>query len=225
LRAANECDVFPSILLLATSLVWWRANGNRWGWPLVRSGGSSVPGQSRLAVFVRIFEPHLDAAYGFARWLLGNDHDAEGSTQDAYVQAFRHFDRFGGTNPRVWLLAIVRNCCHTTLRRSQSDAAGTVNFVGDEYWRVAANVSFIHAHRIERAEPATLPHDDARLLDAAIEALPIEQREAFALREVGGLSYEEIAEIVGIPLRMVRSRLCSARAQLQQALHIADAVP
>jgi RNA polymerase sigma-70 factor, ECF subfamily len=60
---------------------------------------------------------HLDAAYDLARWLMRNEHDAEGAVQEAYVKAFRHLAGFRGRDGRAWLLAIVRNSCYERLRQ------------------------------------------------------------------------------------------------------------
>jgi RNA polymerase sigma factor (sigma-70 family) len=176
----------------------------------------------RVAAFTRIFEPHLDAAYGLARWLLGNDQDAEDSTQDAYLRALRHFDRFNGTNPRGWLLTIVRSCCYTMLAKTRPGTIGS--FEEDEHSQ-AADVSIVHGQRLEGPEQAVLRAEDARLLNAAVGALPVEQREAFVLREIEGLSYKDIAEIAGIPIGTVMSRLARARTQLRNALRDVGEAP
>src|SRR4051812_35672223 len=71
----------------------------------------------------RLFEaavlPHLDAAYNLARWLAGNDHDAQDVAQEASLRAFRFFGNFRGENPRAWLLTIVRNTFYTWLRKNR----------------------------------------------------------------------------------------------------------
>jgi RNA polymerase sigma-70 factor (ECF subfamily) len=202
------------LLIFGAVAVSWGILARDVSWAGTRAGTLRMTEPERVAAFTKVFEPHLAAAYGLARWLLGNDQDAEDSTQDAYVRALRHFDRFNGTNPRGWLLAIVRSCCYTSLAKSKPGTLGT--FEEDEH--SLADVSFIHGHPLDGPEQAVLRADDARLLNAAVAALPVEQREAFVLREIEGLSYKEIAEIAGIPMGTVMSRLSRARAQLQQAL-------
>src|SRR5437660_2350546 len=64
--------------------------------------------------------PHLGAAYNLARWLTRDDHDAEDVVQEAYLRAFRYFDRFRGGDGRPWLLAVVRNTCYTWLKQNRA---------------------------------------------------------------------------------------------------------
>src|SRR6185369_13578667 len=73
--------------------------------------------------FEQTMLPHLDAAYNLARWLLRHEHDAEDAVQDAFLRAHRAFDRFRGTEPRPWLLTIVRNVCYSRLRERRRDGA------------------------------------------------------------------------------------------------------
>src|SRR5438270_9667310 len=75
--------------------------------------------------FEAVVMPHLDSAYNLARWLAGNDHDAEDVAQEACLRALTFFDRFRGEDGRPWLLAIVRNTCYDWLRKNRKlQAAG-----------------------------------------------------------------------------------------------------
>src|SRR5262249_9464113 len=60
--------------------------------------------------------PHLDAAYNLARWLMRHGNDAEDVVQDALVRALTYFPSFRGTNPRGWLLQIVRNAAYASMK-------------------------------------------------------------------------------------------------------------
>src|SRR6266566_1229635 len=71
------------------------------------------------AQFEQVVMPHLDAAYNLARWLAGNEHDAEDIVQEAFVRAFRFFNGFRGGNSRSWLLTIVRHTAYTWLKRNR----------------------------------------------------------------------------------------------------------
>ncbi|HKA90608.1 MAG TPA: sigma-70 family RNA polymerase sigma factor [Haliangiales bacterium] len=168
-----------------------------------------------MTAFRTVVTPHLRAAYGLARWLLGNDHDAEDAAQDAYVRAFRHFDGWNGTNARGWLLTIVRRCCYTFLARTRPGEIGT--FEEEEHPDAPGQP--------EDPERAALRADDARLVNRAVAALPVEYREVFVLRELEGLSYREIADVAGVPIGTVMSRLSRARTQLQRALRSAGETP
>ena len=79
----------------------------------IRDRNSSVDERERLKLFEQTVLPHLDAAYNLARWLAGNDHDAQDVTQEASLRAFKFFGSFRGENARAWLLTIVRNTFYT----------------------------------------------------------------------------------------------------------------
>jgi len=152
--------------------------------------------------------PHLDAAYNLARWLAGNDHDARDVAQEASLRAFRFFGGFRGDNARVWLLTIVRHTFYTWLKKNRP--AETVASIDDE----ALAVEDVPAN----AEMLTAQRADAESVQQAIGELPVEFREVVILREMEGLSYKEIAELVDVPIGTVMSRLARARKQLQKSL-------
>jgi len=162
----------------------------------------------RRASFEEAVLPHLDAAYNLARWLTRNESDAEDVSQEACLRAFRFYHGFQGHNCRAWLLTIVRNTCCTWL---QANRAGEPTVTFDEE---------MHSDGSQSPAPdaALLAAADREMLRTAIEALPWEFREVIVLREIEGVSYKEIADIVGIPLGTVMSRLARARGRLQQSL-------
>lgn len=165
-----------------------------------------------LASFEQLVLPHLGAGYNLARWLLRNDHDAQDVMQEAIVRAFRFYQGFRGDNPRTWLLSVVRNSVYTFLQQNRVRELCT-EF--DENLHAAPGAD---AHRPETPESLLLRSDDRLFLTRAIEALPVEFREVFVLREVEGLSYKEIAELARIPMGTVMSRLSRARRHLQAAV-------
>ena len=164
--------------------------------------------EDRRASFERAFLPHLDAAYNLARWLTGNEHDAEDLAQEAYLRAFKAFDGFHGANSRAWLLMIVRHTCYRWFHQNRSRELTTVF---DEE---------IHRPESDAGNPETLllASADRQLLQEALEKLPLEFREALILREVEGLSYKEIADVASIPVGTVMSRLARGRQHLQRCL-------
>jgi RNA polymerase sigma-70 factor (ECF subfamily) len=161
-----------------------------------------------FARFEQVILPHLGAAYNLARWLTHNDHDAEDVVQEAYLRAFKFFPRFHGAGGKAWLLAIVRNTCYTWLERNRP-VEGTTLF-DEEKHSPAAQPS--------GADAALLRGEQRDQLYRALAALSLPLREAIMLRELEELSYKEIAEIAGIPLGTVMSRLARAREQLEQEL-------
>jgi len=163
----------------------------------------------RVASFEQLVLPHMPAGYNLARWLLRNDHDAEDVMQEAIVRAFRFFDGFSGTNPRAWLLSVVRNSAYTFLHQNRARELGT------EFDEALHTEPASNGLTSETPEVLLLRSAQQRFLNEAVEALPVEFRDVFVLREMEGLSYKEIAELARIPIGTVMSRLSRARRQLQ----------
>jgi len=162
------------------------------------------------AEFARLALPHLDAAYNLARWLLRDPVAAEDAVQDALLRALTYFASFRGGNPRAWLLQIVRNAAHDRLA-----AAARA--------REAPLVTFDDADESTMAEPADPADDpetalsraqDRAALATALAALPAELRECLVLRELEEMSYRDIAQVTGVPVGTVMSRLWRARRAL-----------
>ena len=152
--------------------------------------------------------PHFDAAYNLARWLAGNDHDAQDVAQEASLRAFRFFGSFRGENARAWLLSIVRNTFYTWLRKNRPlDKTIDINDETMEIEEVTANAEEVNPH-----------FADADAVRRAIAELPVDFREIVVLREMEGFSYREIAELAEVPIGTVMSRLARARKLLQKRL-------
>jgi len=164
-----------------------------------------------VASFEQLVLPHLQAGYNLARWLLRNDADAEDVMQEAMMRAFRYFGSFSGLNPRAWLLAVVRNSAYTFLRQNRARELGT-EFDETEHQDPAAEQTS------ETPEVLLLRSAQQRFLNQAVEALPVEFREVFVLREMEGLSYKEIADLANVPIGTVMSRLSRARRRLQAVI-------
>ena len=162
----------------------------------------------QLERFTECVLPYLDAAHNLARYLLRDLHQAEDTVQEAFVRAIRHFGSFRGVDGRAWLLSIVRNACFTQLRRRRS---GGERLEFDEE---------IHSVEKEVSEPeadlaTTIAAENVR---DALGQLAVEFREVLVLRELEGLSYKEIAQVAGVPIGTVMSRLARGRKQMLLAL-------
>jgi RNA polymerase sigma factor (sigma-70 family) len=157
--------------------------------------------------FADVTLPHLDAAYNLARWLTRDEHAAEDVVQEAYLRAARYFGSFRGGDGRPWLLGVVRRAAFDWHNRHRGPTA--VSFDDD-----------LHDRGDTSADPQQLvlrKSDEASVRDALAE-LPLPLREVIVLRELEGLSYQEIAVLVEIPIGTVMSRLSRGRRQLQQRL-------
>jgi RNA polymerase sigma-70 factor (ECF subfamily) len=177
------------------------------------------------AIKARRFEqtimPHLDAAYNLARWLTRNDSDAQDVVQDACVRAFKYFDSFEGENPSAWLLAIVRNTCFTWMRRNRPKEEVVGSDAIDDDTADRAEPLLGGGSRELATDPETrlIEGRDRTRVNELVARLPAEFREVIVLREIEDLSYREIADIVGIPIGTVMSRLSRARKLLHDTWH------
>jgi RNA polymerase sigma-70 factor (ECF subfamily) len=167
-----------------------------------------VDERERLELFEEKVLPHLDAAYNLARWLAGNDHDAQDVAQEASLRAFRFFGKFRGENARAWLLAIVRNTFYTWLRKNRPPEDTLA--INDDVLAVEDDLA--------NAKAINPQFGDADAVRRAIAELPVEFREIVVLREMEGFSYKEVAELAEVPIGTVMSRLARARRLLQKRL-------
>ncbi len=165
--------------------------------------------------FAEVVAPHLDDAYALARWLTGNGADAEDVVQEAALRAYRGLSGFIGGNERAWILTIVRNCAYTWLGKNRPKA---LVFTGDLEEAERSGITMLGPPETASPEAELIAQQDGARLRAAIDALPLPFREALVLREVQGLAYREIADVMGLPIGTVMSRLARARKLLFEAL-------
>jgi RNA polymerase sigma-70 factor (ECF subfamily) len=158
--------------------------------------------------------PHLDGAYNLARYLTRDPMLSEDIVQDAFVRAFQAFGQFRGDSPRAWLFAIVRNCCRTAM-----SAAGSSTMLREsDLAQGDADELLNQPDPRPSPEDSAVSNDEIAGLRRAIEAVPEPFREAIVLREMEGLSYAEIAEVAGVAIGTVMSRLSRGRAILTEVL-------
>jgi len=166
------------------------------------------PVENETTDFEKTILPHFDAAYNLARWLTGNEHDARDMVQESCLRAFKFFGGFRGGDARAWLLTIVRNTVYSWLQRRQK---GEHVFQPEEEMEKFEDVSV-------NPEGLLARNANIEAVRAAIAQLPPEFREALVLREMENYSYKEIADIVGVQIGTVMSRLARGRRQLQRIL-------
>ena len=157
--------------------------------------------------FDTVVVPHLDAGYRLAHWLMRDEHDAEDVVQEASLRALRYFRTFVGGDGCAWFLRIVRNTCYSWRRHGCQ--APTDSF--DEEQHSSARPQ-------SNPEMLLLQTDDATSIARALGSLPDHFHQLLVLRELEGLSYRELADVIGIPIGTVMSRLSRAREALRGAL-------
>lgn len=154
--------------------------------------------------------PLFGSLYNFAHWLARNETDAEDLVQETYLKALRSFASFQpGTNFRAWMFQILRNTFLSS--RSKLEWRMTVAMDPEEDGAELA---------VENENPETIlvKSLDSQLVQSALEGLPVHHREILLLCEVEEMSYQEIAEVLSIPIGTVMSRLARARKAIRQSL-------
>jgi len=174
--------------------------------------------QARLgdnAAFDRLVCKYRPRLLALAVRYTGNASDAEDATQDALVKAYRGLGDFRGECAfYTWLYRITINSAKNLLlvrtrERAVASVAGMEGDGGDASTR---------GQDLETPERLTLTEDIRATVNASLQALPEVHREAIILRELEGMSYEQIAEAMGTPLGTVRSRVFRARELIDREL-------
>lgn len=157
--------------------------------------------------------PHLDSLYRYAIRLTGEPARAEDLVQETMVKAYRSWGRYeSGTNIRAWLFTILRNTLISQYRRLRNQFE-------------SVDIADLEDHTIfagaQDADPRVRFFDeivDDRVLEA-VDSLQEDYREVLVLSDIEELTYEEIAQVVGVPIGTVKSRLHRARRILQRQLY------
>lgn len=158
--------------------------------------------------FEQLAMPLFDQLYNFAHWLTGAQADAEDLVQETYARALKGFGSFAeGTDFRAWMYRILRNTFLTS--RSGLAAKRTMSLDEDAEEPVSAELT---------PELLLLRQEGRATVLNALSTLPIDSREVLLLFEMEEMSYREIAEVLGMPIGTVMSRLSRARKMMRLAL-------
>lgn len=161
-----------------------------------------------------LVERYQGRAYRLALRVLRDEAEAEDAVQDAFVKAYRSLDRFEGrAGFYTWLYRIVMNQC---LDRKRRGRGGRPVEWSEELEAARDPAAELSAPSGPDGELARL--EVRQLVAAAIAGLPEDARRTLELREIDGLSYQEIAEALGVPRGTVMSRLHYARKRVREAL-------
>jgi RNA polymerase sigma-70 factor (ECF subfamily) len=172
-----------------------------------------LPAKEKL--FRQEMVPHRDILYNYALKTTGNSDDAKDLLQDTYLKAFRFIDKFeSGTNAKAWLFRIMKNSFINDYRKTTRTPDQVDYNEVEEYINLVKDKSSDANDLREQLFENTL--DDEVV--TAMKSLTEEFRTIIILSDLEGMSYEEIAEILSIPLGTVRSRLPRARKVMQEKL-------
>jgi RNA polymerase sigma-70 factor, ECF subfamily len=181
------------------------------------AGNGSDPHQDKARRFRDAALPCLDDVYTLARYLLRDTADAEDAVQECYLRALRHFDTFRGPAIKPWLFAILRNVCRGEFARKSSGLNYIDQYVDGETDKDEDAVRPLWQEPQVSPETETLHQRDAQTIRRLVAELPEQFREAIVLREINDLPYRDIADVIGVPVGTVMSRLARARSMLRKA--------
>ncbi|MGC8784992.1 MAG: RNA polymerase sigma factor [Armatimonadota bacterium] len=173
-----------------------------------------------LTAFDEIVERYQHKIYGYVKRLVGNETDAEDITQEVFLKALSSLHRFREESSlQTWLFRIATNLCRDVHRRRQREKGWLPLWRHADGGECSGEEVLIEIPDYHNdPERLLLREELSELLKQAIDRLPIAMREVLVLHDMESLSYEEIAQALGIPLGTVKSRLFHARARLRDAL-------
>ncbi len=157
---------------------------------------------------------YQEQAFNVAYRIMGEQDSAADATQEAFIAAFHAIRTFRGGSFRAWLLRIVTNACYDELRRRKRRPQASLEALHSE--DDSGNASL--ASHTESPESYAQRRELQRAILSCLQGLPEDQRTIAVLSDVEGLSYEEIADTVGVALGTVKSRLSRSRARLRECL-------
>ena len=161
-------------------------------------------------MFEELAVPLLASLYNFARWQTRDHHEAEDLVQETYARALKGFSSFQpGTNFRAWIYRILRNAFLTSRSGLKTAAHLSIEEEGEEMLLPPGG---------ETPESILIKSGIQQQIYAALEHLPVIYREVILLCDVEEMKYQEIADLVGVPIGTVMSRIARARKLLRGML-------
>lgn len=165
---------------------------------------------SKADDFEKIAAEHERSVYLYCLRMMGNREDALDCAQEAMLNAYRAFERYrGDAHVKTWFLRIAHNVCIDQLRRRKSIVS--LDSLREEGYDPADTRSLSPYAALAQKERS-------RLLAEAVKKLPDDQRAVLVLRDFQDMSYDEISELLSLPLGTVKSRIKRAREKIKQIL-------
>ncbi len=159
-----------------------------------------------------------DRVYGIALRITRSDADAAEVTQETFLSAYQHLRELRGSIFSAWVQRIAANQALMRVRHRKVAQAAETELNGPTFNERGSLDPYPASDWSRRADEKALDAELAKAIEKAAEALPEDYRRVFLLRDVEGLSYEEITEITGDSLGAIRSRLHRARLAMRQAI-------
>ncbi|MGQ0508414.1 MAG: RNA polymerase sigma factor [Myxococcaceae bacterium] len=172
-----------------------------------------------IAAFERLVELHRDRVFALALRMTRSEQDAAEITQDTFLSAYQNLESFRGDAAfGSWVHRIAANNALMKLRHQRVVKAAEAEIQGPEFNERGSLAEYPQQDWSRRADEKALDAELGKAIEQATERLPEGYREVFLLKDVDGLSYEEIAEITGDSVPAIKSRLHRARLALREAI-------
>ena len=172
-----------------------------------------------MSAFEALVGRHEEKVYGLALRMTRSEADAAEITQDTFLSAYQHLNEFRGEAAfGSWVHRIAANNALMRLRRQKVVDIVSDDLASPEFTERGSLAEAPESDWSKRADDKIIEDELGRAIQAATDALPEGYREVFLLKDVEGLSYEEISEMVGISVPAVKSRLHRARLALREAI-------
>lgn len=169
-----------------------------------------------VEAFNQLVLRYQDMAYTVAYRIMGEPDAAADATQEAFISTFRKLHQFRGERFKPWLIRIVTNACYDELRRRQRRPATSLELLHEAITPPVAGVR-LHSAQENPELVAQRNELNAAIQDCIID-LPDNQRAIAVLADIEGYPYQDIADILQLPLGTIKSRLSRARARLRDCL-------
>jgi len=170
--------------------------------------------------FNKLVLTYQTLVYNVAYRMLRNPDAATDATQEAFISAFRALHGFRGGSFKAWLLRIVTNACYDQFRVAKRRPTSSLDDMP-----VDPDHSAILIDHAESPEDHAVRRDLGHAIQNGLEGLPAEQKLAVILSDIQGFSYAEIAQVTGVSLGTVKSRLSRGRARLRNYLQRQELLP
>lgn len=166
-----------------------------------------------LSAFNTLVERYQRPVYGLCLRMLSSPAGAEDAAQDAFISAWRGLSGYRGGSFQAWILRIAGNRCRDELRRRKRRPTDSLDALMENEGEAAASAAAGRS-----PEQYTLDSETGRAIQAGLDALPADQRQAVILCDIHGLPYDEIAQAMSTSVGTVKSRISRGRARLRDSL-------
>lgn len=163
--------------------------------------------------FRKLVDAYQSMLFNTAYRILGDGEAAADVTQEALLSMYRALETFRGGSFKAWILRIVTNACYDYLRRKKRRPTSSL-----EALLVGPGIHHTFTDTTEDPESYVLRRDLGQVIQRGLKTLSVDQRVAIVLSDIHGLSYPEIAEIEGVPIGTIKSRISRGRARLRDYL-------